>query len=106
MPPDAADHSDCADCQLTASWKPHPRTRSGARVRMRRMDFPPLPADRWPAAPAPYPHPSVRVLDTRLAAVVLHNAAFERLPGGCRWTEGPVWFGDHRSLVWSDIPNN
>jgi gluconolactonase len=20
--------------------------------------------------------------------------------------EGPVWFGDHRALVWSDIPNN
>jgi gluconolactonase len=25
---------------------------------------------------------------------------------GARWSEGPVWFGDSRTLVWSDIPNN
>src|SRR5690606_23186094 len=25
---------------------------------------------------------------------------------GCRWAEGPVWFGDGRYLLWSDIPNN
>ena len=24
---------------------------------------------------------------------------------GCRWCEGPVWFGDARCLLWSDIPN-
>ncbi len=30
----------------------------------------------------------------------------ERLADGCRWSEGPVWFGDHRCLLWSDIPNN
>lgn len=24
----------------------------------------------------------------------LHNAVLERLVSGCRWTEGPVWFGD------------
>ena len=23
----------------------------------------------------------------------------------CRWAEGPVWFNEHSSLVWSDIPN-
>jgi len=23
-----------------------------------------------------------------------------------RWAEGPVWFGDGRYLLWSDIPNN
>ena len=23
-----------------------------------------------------------------------------------RWAEGPVWFGDGRFLLWSDIPNN
>ena len=27
-------------------------------------------------------------------------------PPGCRWAEGPVWFGDGRYLLWSDIPNN
>ena len=30
----------------------------------------------------------------------------EKLADGCRWSEGPVWFGDHRCLLWSDIPNN
>jgi gluconolactonase len=30
----------------------------------------------------------------------------ERLAEGCRWSEGPVWFGDQRCLLWSDIPNN
>jgi gluconolactonase len=30
----------------------------------------------------------------------------DRLYTGCRWAEGPVWFGDGRYLLWSDIPNN
>ncbi|MCG5215683.1 SMP-30/gluconolactonase/LRE family protein [Streptosporangium sp. KLBMP 9127] len=30
----------------------------------------------------------------------------ERLYQGCRWAEGPVYFPAHRSLVWSDIPND
>jgi len=30
----------------------------------------------------------------------------ERLYTGGRWAEGPVWFGDGRYLLWSDIPNN
>ena len=30
----------------------------------------------------------------------------ERLYTGCRWAEGPVYFGDGRYLLWSDIPNN
>src|SRR3954466_10696817 len=34
------------------------------------------------------------------------NAAVERLATGCRFTEGPVWFGDGRYLLWSDIPND
>jgi hypothetical protein len=36
----------------------------------------------------------------------LGNAAIERIAGGCRFTEGPVWFGDGRYLLWSDIPND
>ena len=27
-------------------------------------------------------------------------------PTGCRFNEGPVWFGDGRFLLWSDIPND
>jgi gluconolactonase len=34
------------------------------------------------------------------------NAGVERLFTGCRWSEGPVWFGDMRCVLWSDIPNN
>jgi gluconolactonase len=30
----------------------------------------------------------------------------EQLHTGCYWAEGPVWFGDGRSLLFSDIPNN
>ncbi len=38
--------------------------------------------------------------------LVLGNAAIERIADGCRFNEGPVWFGDLRCLVWSDIPND
>ena len=70
------------------------------------MDYPPLPPDRWPDAPGRYPDPAVRVLDPRFDRCRLHNSAVERIATGFRWAEGPVWFGDHRCLVWSDIPNN
>lgn len=53
-----------------------------------------------------YPDPAVEVLDPRFAKYRVGNAAVERLWTGCRWAEGPVWFGDGRYLLWSDIPNN
>jgi len=52
------------------------------------------PPERWPSSPAPYPDSAIE------------NAAVERLATGFRWAEGPVWFGDGRYLLWSDIPNN
>lgn len=52
-----------------------------------------------------YPDPAVEVLDERFAKYVLNSAAIERLATGMRWSEGPVWFGDGRYLLWSDIPN-
>ena len=70
------------------------------------MEYPPLPPDRWPDAPGRYPDPAVRALDPRFDRCRLHNAAVERIATGYRWVEGPVWFGDHRCLVWSDIPGN
>ena len=57
-------------------------------------------------APTHYPDAAVEVLDPRFAKYVVFNAAVERLYTGCRWAEGPVWFGDGRYLLWSDIPNN
>jgi gluconolactonase len=70
------------------------------------MVYPPLPPDRWPDAPGRYPDPAFGVLYPRFDRCRLHNAAVERIATGYRWVEGPVWFGDHRCLVWSDIPNN
>ena len=61
---------------------------------------------RWDEGIVRYPDPAVEVLDPRFAAYRLGNAAIERLYTGARWMEGPVWFGDSRSLVFSDIPNN
>lgn len=53
-----------------------------------------------------YPDPALVALDPRFDKYLLFNAAIERLATGFRWAEGPVWFGDQRSLLWSDIPND
>jgi gluconolactonase len=53
-----------------------------------------------------YPDPAVEVLDPAFAKYRIFSAAVERLATGMRWAEGPVWFGDGRYLLWSDIPNN
>jgi len=53
-----------------------------------------------------YPDPAIEVLDPRFLSYRLVSAAVERLATGMRWAEGPVWFGDGRYLLWSDIPNN
>src|SRR5207249_8207112 len=45
-------------------------------------------------------------LDPSFAKYRIFSAAVERLATGMRWGEGPVWFGDGRYLLWSDIPNN
>jgi gluconolactonase len=53
-----------------------------------------------------YPDPAVRVLDKEFLKYRLPLASVERLYTGCRWSEGPVYVGDGRYLLWSDIPNN
>ncbi|HUN49816.1 MAG TPA: SMP-30/gluconolactonase/LRE family protein [Candidatus Sulfotelmatobacter sp.] len=53
-----------------------------------------------------YPDPAVEILDPSFAKYRVTLAAVERLATGFRWAEGPVWFGDGRFLLWSDIPNN
>lgn len=62
----------------TAGWRPQPR----------------------------YPDPAIQALDPRFEKYIIFSAAVERLYTGTRWGEGPVWFGDGRYLLWSDIPNN
>ena len=66
------------DNPLNAGWRDHPR----------------------------YPDPAIETLDERFEQYRIFSAAVERLYTGCRWSEGPVWFGDGRYLLWSDIPNN
>ncbi|MCP5153364.1 MAG: SMP-30/gluconolactonase/LRE family protein [Ectothiorhodospiraceae bacterium] len=67
-----------ATTPTTAGWREHPR----------------------------YPDPAIEALDPRFEKYWIKLAAVERLFTGCRWAEGPVWFGDGRYLLWSDIPNN
>jgi gluconolactonase len=58
------------------------------------------------AEPVRYPDPAIKTLDPRFQSLVLGNAAVERIATGMRFCEGPVWFGDGRYLLWSDIPND
>src|SRR5438876_9970583 len=53
-----------------------------------------------------YPDPAVEIVDPGFAKYKVGNAAVERLYTGARWAEGPVWYGDGRFLLFSDIPNN
>jgi gluconolactonase len=53
-----------------------------------------------------YPDPAVHVLHPAFNKYRLQLASVERLYTGCRWAEGPVFFGDGRYLLWSDIPND
>ena len=70
--------TDSIDHPQSASWRDHPR----------------------------YPDPAIKTVDASFDALTIKLAAVERLYTGCRWSEGPVWFGDGRYLLWSDIPNN
>ena len=53
-----------------------------------------------------YPDAAIEVVDPRFEKYRVANTALERLWTGARWAEGPVWFGDGRYLLFSDIPNN
>jgi gluconolactonase len=53
-----------------------------------------------------YPDPSIKILDPSFTKYRLPLAKVEKIASGLRWAEGPVWFGDGRFLLWSDIPNN
>jgi gluconolactonase len=53
-----------------------------------------------------YPDPAIRTLDPSFENYHLALAGVERLFTGCRWAEGPVWFGGGRYLLWSDVPND
>ncbi len=52
------------------------------------------------------PDPAIEVLDEAFLPLRLFAAGVEQLATGLAWAEGPVWFGDGRYLLVSDIPNN
>ena len=53
------------------------------------------------------PDSAVVVLDESFRKYYLPLCKVDRLAAGLtRWGEGPVWFGDQRCLVWSDVPGN
>jgi gluconolactonase len=60
----------------------------------------------WDGSIVRYPDPAIEVLDKRFKQYTIGNVLVERLGTGYRWAEGPVYFGDARCLLWSDIPNN
>lgn len=53
-----------------------------------------------------YPDPLITALDPRFKKYHLPLSSVERLYVGTRWGEGPVYFGDARCLIWSDVPGN
>jgi len=53
-----------------------------------------------------YPDPAFDILDPSFARYQLDAGGIERLYTGARWSEGPVWVGDGRYVLWSDIPND
>jgi len=49
---------------------------------------------------------SYEVIDPRFSQLIFPTAHVDKLYTGCRWAEGPAWFGGGRYLVWSDAPND
>ena len=62
-------------------------------------------SESWQPSPR-YPDPLVVTVDEAFNRYRLPLAKVERLGTGYRWAEGPVWFGDGRHLLWSDVPGN
>ncbi len=60
----------------------------------------------WRTHSPRYPDPAITAFDPRFEKYWIKLSAVERIATGCRWAEGPVYFGDGRYLLWSDIPNN
>lgn len=59
----------------------------------------------WQPSPR-YPDDRIHSITAEFDQYKLRLAKIERLTTGYRWCEGPVWFGDSRSLVWSDVPGD
>ena len=49
---------------------------------------------------------TLEIIEDGFVFCVNSSAPLDRLYTGSIWAEGPAYFPAHRSLVWSDIPNN
>jgi gluconolactonase len=56
--------------------------------------------------PAPEPFGSVQRMSAGLDALIASDAKVERLGGGLKWAEGPVWVKNGFYLLFSDPPMN
>ena len=100
---DAAEEVNAASSTSWIDWDAHAlRSRPSALVgcsgprRISVSDW--QPSQRYPTA-GPRGRPELRALqaEPRQGGAARH---------GIPWSEGPVWFGDARCLILSDIPNN
>lgn len=49
--------------------------------------------------------PHLQMIDPRFGSLVHGTSKLEQIATGFTWTEGPLWFGDHGCLIFSDIPS-
>src|SRR5664279_547394 len=81
-----------------------PLVRNSQQQRETQMSEAKPPRAGWQQATY-YPDPAIHATDPRFEKYWLKLSVVERLTTGLRWAEGPVWFGDGRYLLCSDIPN-
>lgn len=55
---------------------------------------------------ARYPDPAVQILDPSFAKYRIYSSSVEQVATGFRWAEGPAYFPETGTLLFSDIPNN
>ena len=48
----------------------------------------------------------VEIIDPRFFTYVMSNAPLQKLADAFAWLEGPVWFADQETLLFSDIPDD
>jgi gluconolactonase len=50
--------------------------------------------------------PTVHAQQGRIATIITANTTLNKLGGGMKFTEGPVWIPEKQALIFSDIPNS
>jgi gluconolactonase len=66
----------------------------------------PPPRDWNDPASTVYPDTAIEAFDPRFKKYIIGTTEIRRLWSGAEWAEGPVYFGDMHSVIFSDVPNN